>query len=232
MNEQTVKSYEGQLQNLTNTIVKMGALAESQFSSSINALLKRDEDLADKIAGKDLKMNEFDIKIENQVIDLIALRQPMGIDLRETVSSMRISSELERIGDLAKNIAKRVRHLDFDVPTDIADSIKRASNVVEKNLKDVLDSYSKRDKDIAYRIWNSDLEVDNLVNFAMDGLLKFMKSNKKNLELSTHLLFAAKHIERIGDHVTNISENVYFLVTGDQIKGTRSKGEKSAPTKN
>jgi phosphate transport system protein len=232
MNEHTVKSYEGQLQNLTNTIVKMGALAESQFSSSINALLKRDEDLADKIAGKDLKMNEFDIKIENQVIDLIALRQPMGIDLRETVSSMRISSELERIGDLAKNIAKRVRYLDFDVPADIADSIRRASNVVEKNLKDVLDSYSKRDKDIAYRIWNSDLEVDNLVNFAMDGLLKFMKSNKKNLELSTHLLFAAKHIERIGDHVTNISENVYFLVTGDQIKGTRSKGEKSAPTKN
>jgi len=232
MNEHTVKSYEGQLQNLTNTIVKMGALAESQFSSSINALLKRDEDLADKIAGKDLKMNEFDIKIENQVIDLIALRQPMGIDLRETVSSMRISSELERIGDLAKNIAKRVRYLDFDVPADIADSIRRASNVVEKNLKDVLDSYSKRDKDIAYRIWNSDLEVDNLVNFAMDGLLKFMKINKKNLELSTHLLFAAKHIERIGDHVTNISENVYFLVTGDQIKGTRSKGEKSAPTKN
>ena len=232
MNEHTVRSYEDQLQNLTNTIVKMGALAESQFSSSINALLKRDEDLADKIAGKDLKMNEFDIKIENQVIDLIALRQPMGIDLRETVSSMRISSELERIGDLAKNIAKRVRYLDFDVPADIAESVRRASNVVEKNLKDVLDSYSKRDKDIAYRIWNSDLEVDKLVNYAMEGLLKFMKNNKKNLELSTHLLFAAKHIERIGDHVTNISENVYFLVTGDQIKGTRSKGEKSAPTKN
>jgi phosphate transport system protein len=231
MTEHIVKSYEEQLQSLTNTIVKMGGLAESQFSGSINALLKRDEDLADKIAGKDLKMNEFDIMIENQVIDLIALRQPMGIDLRETVSSMRISSELERIGDLSKNIAKRVRHLNFDVPTDIADSIRRASNVVQKNLKDVLDSYSKRAKDVAFRVWNSDLEVDSLVNFAMDQLLAFMKTDKKNLEISTHLLFAAKHIERVGDHVTNISENVYFLVTGDQIKGTRSKGKKPAPTK-
>jgi phosphate transport system protein len=231
MTEHIVKSYEEQLQSLTNTIVKMGGLAESQFSGSINALLKRDEDLADKIAGKDLKMNEFDIMIENQVIDLIALRQPMGIDLRETVSSMRISSELERIGDLSKNIAKRVRHLNFDVPTDISDSIRRASNVVQKNLKDVLDSYSKRAKDVAFRVWNSDLEVDSLVNFAMDQLLAFMKTDKKNLEISTHLLFAAKHIERVGDHVTNISENVYFLVTGDQIKGTRSKGEKPAPTK-
>jgi len=232
MTEHIVKSYEEQLQNLTNTIVKMGGLAESQFANSVNALLKRDEDLADKIAGKDLKMNEFDIKIENQVIDLIALRQPMGIDLRETVSSMRISSELERIGDLAKNIAKRARYLEFDIPVNIADSLRRAANVVEKNLKDVLDAYSKRDKDIAYRVWNSDLEIDKLVNYAMDELLKFMKSNKKNLELSTHLLFAAKHMERVGDHVSNISENVYFLVTGDQIKGTRSKGEKSASTKN
>jgi phosphate transport system protein len=147
----------------------------------------------------------------------------MGIDLRETVSSMRISSELERIGDLSKNIAKRVRHLTFDVPSEIADSFKRASNVVQKNLKDVLDSYSKRTKDTAFRVWNSDLQVDELVNLVMAELLDFMKINEKNLEISTHLLFAAKHIERIGDHVTNISENVYFLVTGDQIKGTRSK---------
>ena len=130
MSEHIVKSYEEQLQNLTNTIVKMGGLAESQFANPVNALLKRDEDLADKIAGKDLKMNEFDIKIENQVIDLIALRQPMGIDLRETVSSMRISSELERIGDLAKNIAKRARYLEFDIPANIADSLRRAANVV------------------------------------------------------------------------------------------------------
>lgn len=146
MTEHIVKSYEEQLQSLTNTIVKMGGLAESQFSGSINALLKRDEDLADKIAGKDLKMNEFDIMIENQVIDLIALRQPMGIDLRETVSSMRISSELERIGDLSKNIAKRVRHLNFDVPAEIADSIRRASNVAQKNLKNVLDLILKEQK--------------------------------------------------------------------------------------
>jgi phosphate transport system protein len=187
------------------------------------ALLKRDQDLADKVSGKDFLMNEFDIKIENLVINLIALRQPMGIDLRETVSSMRISSELERIGDLSKNIAKRVRHLTFDVPSEIADSFKRASNVVQKNLKDVLDSYSKRTKDTAFRVWNSDLQVDELVNLVMAELLDFMKINEKNLEISTHLLFAAKHIERIGDHVTNISENVYFLVTGDQIKGTRSK---------
>ncbi|MBM5786626.1 MAG: phosphate signaling complex protein PhoU [Pelagibacterales bacterium] len=223
MTEHIVKSYEGQLQELTNIIVKMGGLAESQFSNSMIALLKRDQDLADKVIGKDFLMNEFDIKVENSVINLIALRQPMGIDLRETVSSMRISSELERIGDLSKNIAKRVRFMNFDLPSDIIASFKRASDVVQKNLKDVLDSYSRRTKDLAFRVWNSDLEVDDLVNKAMDEAMVFMKKDKKNLEISTQFLFAAKHIERIGDHVTNISENIYFLVTGDQIKGTRSK---------
>ncbi len=223
MTEHIVKSYEGQLQELTNIIVKMGGLAESQFSNSMIALLKRDQDLADKVIGKDFLMNEFDIKVENSVINLIALRQPMGIDLRETVSSMRISSELERIGDLSKNIAKRVRFINFDLPSDITASFKRASDVVQKNLKDVLDSYSRRTKDLAFRVWNSDLEVDDLVNKAMDEAMVFMKKDKKNLEISTQFLFAAKHIERIGDHVTNISENIYFLVTGDQIKGTRSK---------
>ena len=203
--------------------MKMGGLSESQFSNSMIALLKRDQDLADKVIGKDFLMNEFDIKVENSVINLIALRQPMGIDLRETVSSMRISSELERIGDLSKNIAKRVRFINFDLPSDIISSFKRASDVVQKNLKDVLDSYSRRTKDLAFRVWNSDLEVDDLVNKAMDEAMVFMKKDKKNLEISTQFLFAAKHIERIGDHVTNISENIYFLVTGDQIKGTRSK---------
>ncbi len=164
MTEHIVKSYEGQLQELTNTIVKMGGLAESQFSNSMIALLKRDQDLADKVSGKDFLMNEFDIKIENLVINLIALRQPMGIDLRETVSSMRISSELERIGDLSKNIAKRVRHLNFDVPNEIA-SFKRASDVVQKNLKDVLDSYSRRTKDLAFRVWNSDLRGGSTCKF-------------------------------------------------------------------
>lgn len=223
MSEHIVKSYEEQLQNLTNTIVKMGGLAESQFASSVNALLKRDEDLADKIAGKDLKMNEFDIKIENQVIDLIALRQPMGIDLRETVSSMRISSELERIGDLAKNIAKRVKNIKIELNNEDFSLIRSASELVQNNLKKTLDSYSKNDEKLALSVWNSDKEVDVVINKLLQDLLNHMKKDKKNIESLTHLLFIAKNIERIGDHSTNICEYVHYFIKGEDIKGDRPK---------
>ena len=134
MTEHIVTSFEGQLQNLHNTIIKMGALAESQFSSSITALQKSDQDLVDKIIGKDDRVDEFEKKIEVQVIDLIALRQPLAVDLRETVSAMKISSELERIGDLSKNIAKRSRILKLTLDPKIATDIKNSAEFVQKNF--------------------------------------------------------------------------------------------------
>jgi len=224
MSEHIVSSYEGQLKTLHSTVLKMGALCESQFSNSIIALIKKDEELIDKIIGKDERIDELEKKIDDQVVNLITLRQPMAIDLRETVSAMRIAAELERIGDLAKNIVKRVKYIKVDLNNEDFSLIKTASELVQNNLKKTLDSYSKKDEQLALSVWNSDKEIDVIINKLLEDFLSNMKKEKKNIESLTHLLFVAKNIERIGDHSTNICEYVYFLIKGEEIKGNRPKG--------
>ncbi len=224
MSEHIVSSYEGQLKTLHSTVLKMGALCESQFSNSIIALIKKDEELIDKIIGKDERIDELEKKIDDQVVNLITLRQPMAIDLRETVSAMRIAAELERIGDLAKNIVKRVKYIKVDLNNEEFSLIKTASELVQNNLKKTLDSYSKKDEQLALFVWNSDKEIDVIINKLLEDFLNNMKKEKKNIESLTHLLFVAKNIERIGDHSTNICEYVYFLIKGEEIKGNRPKG--------
>ena len=224
MSEHIVSSYEGQLKTLHSTVLKMGALCESQFSNSIIALLKKDEELIDKIIGKDERIDELEKKIDDQVVNLITLRQPMAIDLRETVSAMRIAAELERIGDLAKNIVKRVKYIKVDLNNEDFSLIKTAAELVQNNLKKTLDSYSKKDEQLALSVWNSDKEIDVIINKLLEDFLNNMKKEKKNIESLTHLLFVAKNIERIGDHSTNICEYVYFLIKGEEIKGNRPKG--------
>jgi len=224
MSEHIVSSYEGQLKTLHSTVLKMGALCESQFSNSIIALVKKDEELIDKIIGKDERIDELEKKVDDQVVNLITLRQPMAIDLRETVSAMRIAAELERIGDLAKNIVKRVKYIKVDLNNEDFSLIKTASELVQNNLKKTLDSYSKKDEQLALSVWNSDKEIDVIINKLLEDFLSNMKEEKKNIESLTHLLFVAKNIERIGDHSTNICEYVYFLIKGEEIKGNRPKG--------
>lgn len=227
MSEHIVTSYESQLQNLNNTIIKMGALAESQFADSIMTLQKNNPDIVDRIVGKDERLDDFEKKLELLVIDLIALRQPLAIDLRETVSSMKISSELERIGDLSKNIAKRSLALKLPIENAIFKDLKICAELVQKNLKLAMDAFAKRSADSALEVWIKDQNIDNIISALMEEILKFMKLNKKNLEDGTHLLFVAKNIERIGDHATNIVEQIYFLIRGTQIKGERPKGQDS-----
>ena len=224
MSEHIVSSYEGQLKTLHSTVLKMGALCESQFSNSIIALVKKDEELIDKIIGKDVRIDDLEKKIDDQVVNLITLRQPMAIDLRETVSAMRIAAELERIGDLAKNIVKRAKYIKVDLNNKDFSLIKSASELVQNNLKKTLDAYSKKDETLALSVWNSDKEVDVIINKLLEDFLNNMKKEKKNIESLTHLLFVAKNIERIGDHSTNICEYVYFLIKGEEIKGNRPKG--------
>lgn len=227
MSEHIVTSYESQLQNLNNTIIKMGALAESQFADSVMTLQKNNPDIVDRIVGKDERLDDFEKKLESLVIDLIALRQPLAIDLRETVSSMKISSELERVGDLSKNIAKRSLALKLPIENAIFKDLKNCAELVQKNLKLAMDAYAKRSADSALEVWVKDQNIDNIISALMEEILKFMKLNKKNLEDGTHLLFVAKNIERIGDHATNIVEQIYFLIRGTQIKGERPKGQDS-----
>ena len=223
MSEHIVSSYDEQLKTLHATVLKMGALCESQFSNSITALIKGDDELVDKIIGKDDRIDELERKIDDQVVNLITLRAPMAIDLRETVSAMRIASELERIGDLAKNTAKRSKIIKGSIDINISALIKSAAELVQINLKKTLDSYSKNDEKLALSVWNSDKEIDIMINKLLQGLMTNIKKEKKNIEVFSHLLFVAKNIERVGDHSTNICEYVHFLVKGEEIQGNRPK---------
>ena len=223
MSEHIVSSYDEQLKTLHATVLKMGALCESQFSNSIVALIKGDDELVDKIIGKDERIDELEKKIDDQVVNLITLRAPMAIDLRETVSAMRIASELERIGDLAKNTAKRSKIIKGSIDINISALIKSTAELVQINLKKTLDSYSKNDEKLALSVWNSDKEIDIMINKLLQGLMLNIKKEKKNIEVFSHLLFVAKNIERVGDHSTNICEYVHFLVKGEEIQGNRPK---------
>ena len=219
----TVKSYEEELKNLNNNIVKMGTLCEEALRKSINALITNNADEADKIIKNDEEIDKFENLIEQQVVNLIALRQPLAIDLRETVTALKISSDLERIGDLSKNIAKRSLLLSSNLSKNLIDILNSLSENVQKQLKLVIDSYLERSSSMAINVWESDEKIDNLTNQCMQASIEFLKEDPKNLQNGTHLLFVSKNLERMGDHTTNIAEQVYFLVKGEYLEGDRPK---------
>ena len=219
-----VKSYEEQLQLLKDTIVKMGTGVEKQLENTIQSLVKKDINLAEKSIKDDELIDKYEINIEEQVVNLIALRQPMAIDLRETVVALKVSSDLERIGDLAKNISKRLTKIGTDLPNDITKNFEIAGLKASKQVNAVLNSYLHRDKDTAENVWNSDEEIDQMTNSNMEAAVKHLEKNKNDIQKVTQLLFILKNIERIGDHATNIAEQVYFLITGDYLEGDRPKG--------
>ncbi len=219
-----VKSYEEQLQLLKDTIIKMGAGVEKQLEQSIQSATKKDLSLAEKTVKDDETIDRFEVNIEEQVVNLIALRQPMAIDLRETVVALKISSDLERIGDLAKNISKRLISVGVDLPTEIVKNLEIAGLKAAKQVNSVLNSYLHRDKAVAESVWNSDEEIDQITNVNMEAAVKHLEKNKSDIKKITQLLFVLKNIERIGDHATNIAEQVYFLITGDYLEGDRPKG--------
>ena len=219
-----VKSYEEQLQLLKDTIVKMGTGVEKQLENAIKSLVKKDISLAEKSIKDDELIDKYELNIEEQVVNLIALRQPMAIDLRETVVALKVSSDLERIGDLAKNISKRLTKIGTDLPNDITKNFEIAGLKASKQVNAVLNSYLHRAKDTAENVWNSDEEIDQMTNANMEAAVKHLEKNKNDIQKVTQLLFMLKNIERIGDHATNIAEQVYFLITGDYLEGDRPKG--------
>ena len=220
----TVKSYEEELKNLNSNIIKMGGFCEEALGKAIQAITTRNSDNAESVIQEDEKIDKFETLIEQQVVNLIALRQPMAIDLRETVTALKISSDLERIGDLAKNISKRTLLLNENLPKNLVDSLIRVSTNVQKQLKAVRDSYWERSAAVAINVWESDEQIDYLTNLCMNEVISYLKDNEKNLEDGTHLLFVTKNIEIIGDHTSNVAEQVYFLVTGEYLEGDRPKG--------
>ena len=220
----TVKSYEEELKGLNSNIIKMGGFCEEAVGKAIKAITTRNSDNAEEVIKEDEKIDKFETLIEQQVVNLIALRQPMAIDLRETVTALKISSDLERIGDLAKNISKRTLLLNENLPKNLVDAIIRVSSDVQKQLKSILDAYLERSSAMAINVWESDEQIDDLTNLCMQEVIKYLKENEKNLSDGTHLLFVTKNIERIGDHTTNIAEQVYYLVKGEYLEGDRPKG--------
>ena len=218
-----VKSYEEQINLLKDTIVKMGAGVEKQLEQAIQAAVKKDLSLAKKTIEDDTEIDKYETNIEEQVVNLIALRQPMAIDLRETVVALKISSDLERIGDLSKNISKRIISAGIDLPDEIVKNLEIAGLKATKQVNLVLNSYLHRDKTVAENVWNSDEEIDQLTNINMENAVKHLEKFKEDVKKMTQLLFILKNIERIGDHATNIAEQTYFLITGEYLEGERPK---------
>ncbi len=221
----TVKSYEEEMQSLNDNLVMMGSLTESQMADAMAAVIKVDKDSVDKIVKNDGKINELRSVIDNQITTVLVKRAPMAVDLRITISSMKISHDLERIGDLAKSVAKKVKPLPVDLPDELIGSLRRLGDLVQKQLKDALDAYLNKSKDKAIEIWKKDEQVDDLTNLAMNEVATYLQKDKKNLEMATHLLFVTKNIERAGDHITNIAESLYYLIEGEYLEGARPKGK-------
>jgi len=221
----TVKSYEEEMQSLNDNLVMMGSLTESQMADAMAAVIKVDKDSVDKIVKNDGKINELRSVIDNQITTVLVKRAPMAVDLRITISTMKISHDLERIGDLAKSIAKKVKPLPVDLPDELIGSLRRLGDLVQKQLKDALDAYLNKSKDKAIEIWKKDEQVDDLTNLAMNEVATYLQKDKKNLEMATHLLFVTKNIERAGDHITNIAESLYYLIEGEYLEGARPKGK-------
>ena len=221
----TVKSYEEEMQSLNDNLVMMGSLTENQMADAMAAVIKVDKESVDKIVKNDGKINELRSTIDNQITTVLVKRAPMAVDLRITISTMKISHDLERIGDLAKSVAKKVKPLPVDLPDELIGRLRRLGDLVQKQLKDALDAYLNRSKDKAIEIWKKDEQVDDLTNLAMNEVATYLQKDKKNLEMATHLLFVTKNIERAGDHITNIAESLYYLIEGEYLEGARPKGK-------
>jgi phosphate transport system protein len=226
--EHIIKSYDEELRRLNNTITEMGGLAESQLAAAIEAVVERDSDLAASVVETDARVDQLQRDLDNLAIRLLALRQPMARDLREIFSAIKIGSDLERICDYAANVAKRSIILDQSPPAQPVYALPRMARLAELLVKDVIDAYVARDADKAYAVWMRDEELDEMYASLFRELLTYMMEDPRNISASTHLLFMAKNIERIGDHATNIAEDLYFLVHGTPLTQKRPKGDNSS----
>jgi phosphate transport system protein len=223
-----VKSYDEQLRKLNDTLARMGGVVESQISAAMQALARRDPDLAMQTVEGDRRVDALEREVDAQVVNLLALRQPVASDLRLVVGSLRIASDLERMADYAKNVAKRSIALSQMAPVTPAHAVPRMGRVVQEMVQQVLDAFVHRDVDKAMAVWNRDEELDAMHDSLFRELITHMMEDPRNITPSTHLLFIAKNIERIGDHATNVAEMVHYQVTGRTIAEARPKGDSAS----
>ena len=226
MPEHTAKAFDVDLQELTRMVAEMGGLAEKQIADAVDALARRDADRAQRTVASDPSIDALQAEIEERAVLTIARRQPMAVDLREIVGALRVSNDLERIGDLAKNIGKRVLALDGEFhPPKLIRGVEHMGALVLTQLKEVLDSYAGHDLKKALAVWNGDEEIDAMCTSLFRELLTYMMEDPRNITFCIHLMFCAKNIERMGDHATNIAETVYYIVEGRSLAEERPKGD-------
>jgi phosphate transport system protein len=223
-----VRSYEDQLRKLRDMVARMGGLAERQVNDATQALVRRDAALAAEVVARDGALDQLEREIEAFCIRLLALRQPMASDLRFIVAAMKVSHDLERIGDYARNGAKRSVVLAQQPPLGSMNGFQRMSVLVQENLKLAIDALVNEDAEAAQRVWASDEPIDNVYNGMFREMLTFMMEDPRNITAAIHLLFIAKNLERIGDHATNIAETVHYAVRGASLPDERPKADASA----
>ena len=224
MSDHIVRSFDEELGQITAEVARMGGLTEAQIGEALDCVLRRDVKLAEQVTARDARLDAMEADIEKKAIRVIALRQPMANDLRHAVAAMKIASNLERCGDLAKNIAKRSLVLaGMDAATPLSRSIDRLGRLVAARLKDVLDAYTSGDVERAVAVWKRDDEIDSHYDSLFRELLTYMMGDPKMITPGAHLLFIAKNLERIGDHATNIAEIIHYELTGETLGAERPK---------
>ncbi len=228
--EHIVKSFDDQLQRLNELVSRMGGLAENQLEGAIEALVKRDAALAEKIIAGDRKIDELEAEVDEMAVRLIALRQPMGPDLRQIITALKIAPDIERIGDYAKNVAKRAIALSQVPAVKPLFTIPRMGRMVREMINDVLNAYATSDVAKARAVWERDREVDEIYDSLFRELLTYMMEDTRNISACTHLLFIAKNIERMGDLATNVAERIHFQVEGVPLDEDRPKADQASVT--
>ncbi len=229
MIDHTVKSFDAELESLGRHISEMGGIAEKMLADAMDALAGMNSELAQKVIAADGRLDVLQRTVEEQSVTTIARRQPVAVDLREIIGAVRISADLERVGDLAKNIAKRVIKIAGEgrIPRAVV-GLKSMYDLAVMQLNDVLDAYAQRDPERAKEVWLRDAELDALEDLVFRDLLTHMMEDPRNITFCTHLLFCSKNLERVGDHTTNIAETIYYIVKGQPLPTDRPRGVDSS----
>ncbi len=226
-----VKSFDQDLARIENLIAQMGGIAEAQLARSIDAVMRQDQEAAEEAIASDTRIDQLDDELYEFAVTTVALRQPMAQDLRRLISALKISSAIERIGDYAKNIAKRSSTLTGLTPnTEALNTIERMGQLAQEMIKNALDAYIEDDLNKALDVRNRDEEIDLLNTSLFQELLTHMAKDSSNVASSAHLLFIAKNIERVGDHITDITEQIHFMIEGVMPEEDRPKGDHSSFT--
>ena len=225
MGPHIVSSFDDDLVMIQAKISEMGGLAEDLLSKALEAVEKRDKSLAQEVIDRDQRLDDLEIEVEEMTTTVIALRQPMAQDLRVLISALKISSTLERVGDLAKNISKRAMAISKTGPVKVTSSIVRMGRATLVQLSDVLNAYTSRDTAKAVAVWRKDVDIDEMYNALFREVVTYMIEDSRMISAGSQMLFIAKNLERIGDHTTHISEMIYYIQEGVPLGDDRPKGE-------